>query len=130
MSASPEAASPGIVVVAANRAWTDTGVDVRMGDCVSFETSGEVRLSFGAADASGAGGSQSGRGACNAPVPQAPAGVLIARIGGSDAFDVGSRTAPIRAPRAGRLFLGINDDYTPDNTGSLRVRVVVVAAPR
>ena len=115
--------APGIVTVQANRPWTDTGLDVRQGDRLSFAASGRIRLDARGADITDPRGSGSGPRSQNAPVPQALAGALIGRIGDSAAFDIGVRTTPVRAPRNGRLYLGINDDYTPDNEGAFRVRI-------
>jgi len=121
---------PKAVLVQADRRWTDTGIDVRLTDRISFAATGQIRLSSERTDLSGPEGSSSGRRNPTAPVPQAAAGVLIARIGESEAFDVGTRTAPVRAPRNGRLFLGINDDRTADNQGAFRVEVTVERSPR
>ena len=124
------AVGPRAVLVQADRRWTDTGIDVRLTDRISFAATGQIRLSSEKTDLSGPEGSSSGRRNPAAPVPQAAAGVLIARIGESEAFDVGTRTAPVRAPRNGRLFLGINDDRTADNQGAFRVEVTVERSPR
>jgi len=118
------------LLVQADRRWTDTGIDVRLTDRISFTATGQIRLSSERTDLSGPEGSSSGRRIPTAPVPQAAAGVLIARIGESEAFAVGTRTAPVRAPRTGRLFLGINDDRTADNQGAFRVEVTVERSPR
>jgi len=57
-------------------------------------------------------------------MPNAPIGGLVARVGDSGPVFVGqSRT--FRAPRGGRLYLGVNDDYLEDNSGSFRVMVGV-----
>ena len=125
-----DADHPKTVLVQADRRWTDTGIDVRLTDRISFAATGQIRLSSDRTDLSGPEGSSSGRRIPTAPVPQAAAGVLIARIGESEAFDVGTRTAPVRAPRNGRLFLGINDDRIADNQGTFRVEVTVERAPR
>ncbi len=117
------AEAPGVVTVQANRPWTDTGLDVRQGDQLSFEISGRVRLGPGEPDVTEPRGSSSGSRAANAPVRQALPGALIGRVGESDAFDVGVRTSPVRAPRNGRLYLGVNDDDTADNQGAFRVRI-------
>jgi hypothetical protein len=57
-------------------------------------------------------------------VPNAPAGGLIARIANGTAVYVGDRRS-LRAPRAGRLYLGVNDDHLADNDGVYRVTVDV-----
>jgi hypothetical protein len=60
----------------------------------------------------------------NRPIPDRPAAALIARIGDrQDVFFIGNDTGAFRARSSGRLYLGINDDYFEDNSGSLRVKV-------
>ena len=66
-------------------------------------------------------GSRKGRSAPAAPV-NAVAGVLIARIGDSNTVVVGDRTT-LTAPRGGRLYLGVNDDHLPDNSGEFQVTI-------
>jgi hypothetical protein len=57
-------------------------------------------------------------------MPNAPIGGLVARFGDSAPVFVGqSRT--FRAPRGGRLYLGVNDSYWDDNTGQFNARVDV-----
>jgi hypothetical protein len=119
-----------VVLVQADRRWTDTGIDVRLTDRITFAATGQIWLSGERTDVAGPEGSSSGRRISGAPVPQAVAGVLIARIGASDAFDVGTRTAPVRAPRDGRLFLGVNDSRPADNQGAFQVEVTVQRSPR
>ena len=113
-----------VTVVSATQRWTDTGIDVTAGDMVTFDSEGSVRLSEGGDDTATASGSRTGRRAQDAPVPQAPAGGLIARIGDSAPVYVGDRRV-LRAPVSGRLYLGVNDDHLPDNSGEFRVTVSV-----
>jgi len=113
-----------VVVVDSSARWTDTGIDVRVGDMLMFEADGNVRLSDNPGDFANASGSESGRRAAGAPVANAPAGGLIARIGNSAPVYVGDRRS-VRVPRAGRLYLGVNDDHLADNEGTYRVTVSV-----
>ena len=48
---------------------------------------------------------------------------LIGRIGADsgDYFFIGNEKGALRMRGAGRLFLGINDDYLEDNRGNFRV---------
>src|SRR5918992_629722 len=39
----------------------------------------------------------------------------------TDLFFIGADSGPIRVQTAGRLFLGVNDDYFQDNHGNFRV---------
>jgi hypothetical protein len=113
-----------VVTVDSSVRWTDTGIDVSAGQMLTFNSNGNIRLSDNPGDFAVASGSESGRRAAAAPVPNAPAGALIARIGNGAAVMVGDRRA-VRAPRAGRLYLGVNDDHLPDNDGTYRVSIDV-----
>jgi Ca2+-binding EF-hand superfamily protein len=106
--------------VDANRRWTDTGIDVRPGDVIGVQAEGNVTLSSNAQDVASPGGSATGRRAQGAPLPDQPAGALIARIGYGAPLVVG-RDGSFTAHIAGRLYLGVNDDYLLDNEGQFRV---------
>ena len=112
------------VTVDSSVRWTDTGIDVRAGQTLMFDVDGSIRLSDNPGDFAAGSGSESGRRAAGAPVPNAPAGALIARVGNSAAVMVGDRRT-VRAPRAGRLYLGVNDDHLADNQGTFDVTVNV-----
>jgi hypothetical protein len=108
------------VAVPGNAAWTPTGQTVRNGDRISFSATGEVRLSNDSADVANANGSRAGRKSAGAPVPDAAAGALIARVGNSAPFPIGENQT-VTMPANGQLFLGINDDHVADNQGGYRV---------
>jgi hypothetical protein len=57
------------------------------------------------------------------PVFNAPVGTLIARVGNSTPFVIGSNSAPIPMPTTGELQLGINDDNVADNSGAYAVKI-------
>lgn len=101
--------------------WNDTGVDVRSGTTVYFEASGRVR--WGPDRQHGPGGEGGNRHNENRPIPGRPGGALIGRIGDSGAFYIGDDRGPIRMRDSGRLYLGVNDDYLEDNSGSWRVTI-------
>jgi hypothetical protein len=90
-----------------------------------FQANGTVQLSEDGNDLADPQGSRTGRRATNAPLPNAPAGALIARIGSGLPVMIGSGTGEVRAPRAGRLYLSVNDDHMLDNSGEFRVVVTV-----
>jgi hypothetical protein len=113
----------GVIVKAAER-WTRTGVFVRKGDLIRIDSAGTVQLSADAADTSSPGGAGSGRRAPSAPMPDRPAGGLIARIGNGPLLFVGG-DARVRANATGQLYLGVNDDHVADNRGEFRVKVAV-----
>jgi hypothetical protein len=112
------------VTVDSSVRWTDTGIDVRAGQTLMFDVDGSIRLSDNPGDFAAGSGSESGRRAAGAPVPNAPAGALIARVGNSAPVMVGDRRT-VRVPRAGRLYLGVNDDHLADNQGTFDVTVNV-----
>ena len=121
------------IMVMGNGDWVDTGLTVRQGQVVSFNSSGEVTLSADANDKATPGGSTTGRKAANAPVPTANAGALIARVAGargrgaSAVVAVGDQKT-VTMPAAGRLFLRVNDDHVGDNSGQFEVRIKLDAA--
>jgi Ca2+-binding EF-hand superfamily protein len=110
------------VRVSAKQRWTDTGIDVRAGDIVTFDSSGEIQMSGDTNDKASPRGSLTGRNANEAPFTNQLAGSLIARIGGVGPIFVGNRTS-ITAPATGRVSLGVNDDYLDDNSGFFTVTV-------
>jgi Ca2+-binding EF-hand superfamily protein len=114
--------SAAVVTVDAATRWTDTGIFVRRGELVRFDADGTVRLSTDRRDVADASGARTGRRADNAPVNDALAGSLIARVGGSAPFLVGGE-GPVRMPQDGELRLGVNDDYLDDNAGVFRVTI-------
>jgi hypothetical protein len=109
------------VVVNANQAWNDTGIDLRNGQEVYFETSGQVTWSPNRrVDADG---TRNSKPDTNRPLPERNSGALVGRIGERDIFFIGTDAGPFRVRGNGRLYLGVNDDQVDDNTGSYRVVV-------
>jgi hypothetical protein len=110
------------VTVGAREAWTDTGIDVRAGQQIYLQISGEWRWGPNRRDR-GAGERNSPYNA-NRPLPDRPGAALIGRVGERDeVFFIGADPGPFRVRGNGRLFLGINDDVLTDNSGYLRVLV-------
>jgi hypothetical protein len=110
------------VNVTAREPWTDTGVEVRGGQQISFRADGEVR--WGPNRRDGAAGERNSPRNVARPLPDRPAAALIGRVGeNGDPFFIGDDQTPLRMRGSGRLYLGINDDFFGDNTGSLRVVV-------
>lgn len=119
---STRATSVKTVTVIGNRPWTDTGVDLNAGDAVSVSANGSVSFSRGGQ----AIGPQGDQPSCavfrNPRVPYVARDLrchsLIGRIGSlGTSFEVGSSTQ-FRAPVTGRLYLGVNDNFFPDNSGN------------
>ena len=108
---------------------TDTGIDVRAGDPITFTATGTVVAGPRAGQVGPDGATNTGFGSvANArPVPTAGVGALIAYIrmeNGqlSQPYLVGSQLAGT-VPVDGRLILAINDDNYGDNSGSFSVRI-------
>ena len=108
---------------------TDTGIDVRSGDQITFTASGTIIAGRRTGQVGPEGGRISGFGTIVAtkPVPNAGPGALIGYIRTSDgqqtqAFLIGSQLA-FTVPVDGRLYLAINDDDYSDNGGSFSVRI-------
>jgi hypothetical protein len=111
------------VVVPSNVEWTNTGFNVNRGQYLRFEPSGEIRLSTNGDDMARAAGALNARRADKATIPTIPVGALIGRIGNGEPFSIGDTTNAFDMPASGRLFLGVNDDHHPDNSGNYVVKV-------
>jgi Ca2+-binding EF-hand superfamily protein len=102
--------------------WTDTGVFLRAGDVVTFNATGRIQWA-GSTDTQVDWRGAVGRKSQSSPIPSVDIGHLIAKIGvNGQPISAGGT---IRVPRDGRLFLGINDDITTDNSGFLQVTITV-----
>ena len=111
------------VIVSGNVAWNDAGIDVRAGQTVYFEATGQVR--WGRDRRDGPAGERNSPSNPNRPMGNRNAAALIGKVGNSsnDYFFIGGETGPVRMRSGGRLFLGINDDVLTDNSGNFRVVV-------
>jgi Ca2+-binding EF-hand superfamily protein len=113
------------ITVDPTQRWTSTRIVLAPGDIVSFEASGTIQMNEQRSDPASPAGSLTGRTVTAAPLPQVAAGALIASIDGGPAFEIGASTSGYRAANGGVLYLGVNDDHLPDNSGSFRVVVTV-----
>jgi hypothetical protein len=102
--------TPGAIRVPANGGWVSTGLNVRRGELVSFNTTGEVQLSDNRND----------RAPPGSLLPTVNAGALIGRVGNSPAFGIGDQ-ASVPMPADGMLYLAVNDDERTDNAGEFVV---------
>jgi Ca2+-binding EF-hand superfamily protein len=123
-TATPSGAGSQRVVVNSKNRWTDSMLDVRAGDVLTFNASGTITMSDNPSDTSVPAGATTGRRAPDAPILNQLAGGLIARIEGYGPIWIGNRTT-LTAPVGGRLYLGVNDDHLPDNNGDYIVTVGV-----
>lgn len=112
--------APGAVAVQANQLWTATGVTVKKGDRIAFQTSGQIAFGHSPGQTAGADGSGSPAGV-GFPVPELPVGGLIGKVGNGAPFPIGSNGQPIVMPAAGQLMLGVNDNQIGDNSGLFSV---------
>ena len=104
--------------------WLDTGITVRAGDIITFQSSGQIQMSDNAQDVANPAGALSHRMAPDAPISGVYAGALIGKIGVYSPIAIGDQ-ARITAPVSGVLYLGTNDDYLADNRGEFVVNVSV-----
>ncbi|MEI9811356.1 MAG: LssY C-terminal domain-containing protein [Acidobacteriota bacterium] len=111
--------------IAGNGTWVDSKLDLRAQDEVTITATGELTLAKGqkvSPDGARRGFADMIR---TYPVNEAGQGALIGRIGDSDAarsFLIGKQLK-WTAPRAGRLFLGINKAGSDAPKGSFHVTV-------
>jgi PA-IL-like protein len=109
------------ILVRGDQAWTDTGVRLSSGETFRIDASGFVN--WGPNRNDDPNGEASSPYNANRPLPNRAGGALIARIGNGQPFFVGSGMQSFRASTSGPLYLGINDDFLRDNSGSFRVIV-------
>jgi hypothetical protein len=108
---------------------TDTGIDVRAGDQITFSATGTVVAGRRIGEVGPEGGRNTGFGSVVSarPVATAGPGALIAYIRMSNGqlsqpYLIGSQLTT-SVPVDGRLILAINDDDYSDNSGSFDVRI-------
>lgn len=112
------------VEVDGTRLWTDTGVDVRLGDSVTIVADGEVFHDVDVGLSIGPEGIPN-RPELLTPYPELNHSALLVRVGGAGtAFPVGRETT-IDAEGDGRLFLGVNDGGRENNAGSFTAEITV-----
>ena len=124
-SARPRGLREKDVLVSGDVPFVDTGIDVRSGQQIYFESTGNVwwkpRERSGPGGENGSDRERDSR----RPMPRRPTGGLLGKVGqeSTDLFFIGADPGPIRVRSTGRLFLGVNDDYVQDNHGNFRVVV-------
>jgi hypothetical protein len=116
------------ITVYANQPWIDTGIDVEPN--MTFSITAEGMIELDSRNRSEPNGNSSAINSTSSyPMSDVAPGALIGKIRYRDGRDsnfvfIGSRGEPTTEPSEyGRLFLGINDDYFRDNTGSYRVTI-------
>ncbi|HZF40836.1 MAG TPA: hypothetical protein VE715_18590 [Blastocatellia bacterium] len=116
------------ITVYANQPWIDTGIDVEPN--MTFTITAEGTIEIDSRNRSDPNGNRNANVSTSSyPMNDVGAGALIGKIRYRDGRDsnfafIGSRGEPASEPNEyGRLFLGINDDYFRDNTGSYKVTI-------
>jgi len=117
------------IAVSSRQQWTDTGMDIEAGELLTVRASGSIRYASNSRDAANPNGASGRAATARAPLPNVDIGALIGRIGNGTPFFVGAQLDSFRMPRAGRLYLGTNDDVLSDNQGDFRVTVTVSRVP-
>jgi hypothetical protein len=117
-------ASATSVRIDARQGWAPTNVQVRRGERVAFQATGQIAWGRGGNQVAGPAGAEVDASVRrNYPVPSAGVGAVVGRIDNGPAFFVGTGTEPIVMPADGQLYLGINDTGRGDNSGSFTVRI-------
>ncbi len=130
----PTAGEERRIVLKGTEPWVDTGLDLATEDSVTVISSGAIKFSL---DHSGYEGPNGSGVACNADgsIPRQPyiapslaCHSLLGRIGLSGKiFEIGARRE-FRPTAFGRFYLGINDNFFPDNSGSWTAHITLVPA--
>jgi hypothetical protein len=118
-----------VIDVTGTSRGTDTSIDVRAGDQITFTTTGTVIAGRRIGEVGPEGGKVSGFGSIvgTRPVPTSGPGALIGYIRqpngqATQAFLVGTQLT-LSVPADGRLYLAINDDDYSDNAGGFKVKI-------
>jgi hypothetical protein len=127
------------VAVIPDQAWTDTGLTVTSGEKLSITATGSLdwqdnNCSWPDSDNCTSGPNGPGPTICDAapngqdrPAPSLPCNSLIGRIGADGTpFEVGT-SLHLTATTAGELYLGVNDNYLPDNSGGWTAVITAAA---
>jgi hypothetical protein len=107
------------LTVPSSQRWTDTQMDVHLGDIL------QIRASAGKGDCTPDGLKYAPHQAL--PVSTSPAGALIARIDDGTPFPIGS-TQNLNIDHQGRLFLGMNATSQPPCNGDIAVELLLTPA--
>ncbi|HKQ77893.1 MAG TPA: hypothetical protein VJ810_29620 [Blastocatellia bacterium] len=117
-----------VVTINANEPWTDTGVIVEPN--MTFDIVAEGTIEIGNRASSNPDGNRGAKiNSSNYPMNNYGVGALIGKIRYRDGRDsnfvfIGAHGNPTTERNEnGRLYLGINDDYFQDNSGSYRVTI-------
>ena len=107
----------------ANQAWQDTGIKIQPGATLTIKYISGLWSPWAGGNYDGIGSGGDPKCSCNV-IPGVSHAALIGKIGDGNPFLVGNSFTQ-KIGQAGSLFLGINDTRVSDNSGSLKVRIVV-----
>jgi len=115
------------VAVQANQPWTDTNIEVEEGEIITVSATGAIQTNLAGATATPAGSMPdcSVAGPVHVPfvAPELPCWSMLGRIGPAGrVFEIGSNKR-FKADASGELYLGVNDNYFGDNSGSWRASI-------
>ncbi len=111
------------ISVPANQCWTSTGIIVAQNQPVTFEGSGEIRLSDDSERRRRCRGLEDGPLRAERADAGVLAGALLGRVAYGRPFGIGDQRQALLMPADGVLFLGINDGDCGDNSGEFRVQI-------
>ena len=126
----PVATTPAVTKeldIPGDKQWTDTGIDVKIGETIHVESAGQMKYQTQYAGPQGMRRSWTDL-TRSLPVNAAGAGSLIGRIGEGDAaipFALGEKR-DVSVRRSGRLFLGLNQAANESGEGSFHAKVQVL----
>jgi len=108
--------------------WTDTSLNLRAGQSFTVTATGDIQFSYashGGPAAEGADCASQERPSLSWVAPGLRCHSLLGRIGDKGRmFEIGSGGHFV-ADASGRLYLGVNDNYFPDNSGSWTARISI-----
>ena len=104
------------------RRWTDTGINLKIGQNILFSVSGYIYINIKTKVF------QNGELVLiwnnKKPIPNQPTGAVVAKIGkNGKPFYIGDDKAPFHISTKGRLYIGINDFNFKDNSGQFLVTI-------
>lgn len=112
------------ITVAADKAWTDSGIDLQAGERCRFEADGSVTFSQQVSSPNGL--ARGWRDVIRVlPLNSAGRGTLIAKIGDAPLPFVLGSTGEFAAATTGRLLVGVNQASTEPGQGSYHLRLEI-----
>jgi hypothetical protein len=132
-----------VVAVPGNLPWTDTGMDVTVGQKIVFKATGKISLQKGNPQAE-CGPEGYDLRTVRQPLPEKNLGALIGKVVISISVFVDEKTGEekkeevaqvffvglenqVEMPAKGRLFLGINENVSGDNAGEFQVTIITAS---